>query len=481
LLLHARLVTAKLRITTTGFVLRFTILSALRGSIQIRASLMLGNAYRFFSFSAVAPLLLLLVHGCTTNAQTNGEQVSASADVATKAPALVSRFRGKPLKAFSMALRDLRAGRRDRVTILHIGDSHTAGDVFSGRLRALFQKDFGSGGRGVLPPGVPFDYFRPEQVEVTQQGSWKAHNSYKRGAAGPFGLSGFRLSGGQGEVITMTSTASPFQKLSLEFVKGPGRGTLDVTLDGKKVTSVATGSPRGGVGFETLQISAGASKVSLSPSGNGPVELLSWGTEAARPGIVYHSHGIVGATIDVMAKWDPSIVQAELKAWDPDLIVVAYGTNEGFNNGLDVSAYEKRFRRHLAALARGAPSASIAVVGPPDGNRLPAFCGNREGLDCETLSDAERKSYSKLTGTKSEVLCRWHPPPKLYAVKEAQERVAAQDGYFFWNWSSVMNGACGMHEWALTGLASKKDHVHLTEKGYARSADALYRAIRSNL
>jgi lysophospholipase L1-like esterase len=442
---------------------------------------MLSNVSRFFSFTAVAPLLLLLAQSCTTNAQTDGERATPSVDVATKAPAPVSRSRGKPLKAFSMALKDLRAGRRDRVTILHIGDSHTAGDVFSGRLRALFQKDFGLGGRGVLPPGVPFDYFHPKQVKVTQQSNWKAHNSYKRGTAGPFGLSGFRLSGGQGGAIAMESTTGPFQKLSLEFVKGPGRGVLDVTLDGKKVTSVATGSPRGGVGFETLQIPAGASKVSLSPSGNGPVELLSWGTEAARPGIVYHSHGIVGATIDVMSKWDPSIVQAELRVWDPDLIIVAYGTNEGFNDGLDVSAYETRFRRHLTALARGAPNASIVVVGPPDGNRLPAFCSSREGRGCETLSEAERSSYKKLAGAKSEALCRWHPPPKLYAVKEAQERVAAQDGYFFWDWSSVMKGACGMHEWALAGLASKKDHVHLTGKGYTRSADALYRAIRSNL
>ena len=41
------------------------------------------------------------------------------------------------------------------VAILQIGDSHTANDSFSGRMRELFQARFGDAGRGVLPPGVP--------------------------------------------------------------------------------------------------------------------------------------------------------------------------------------------------------------------------------------------------------------------------------------------------------------------------------------
>ena len=40
------------------------------------------------------------------------------------------------------------------LTILQIGDSHTANDSFSGRMREQFQARFGDGGRGILPPGV---------------------------------------------------------------------------------------------------------------------------------------------------------------------------------------------------------------------------------------------------------------------------------------------------------------------------------------
>jgi len=46
-------------------------------------------------------------------------------------------------------LYELKAGRIDRLTILQIGDSHTEADLFSGRLRALFQARFGNAGRGM--------------------------------------------------------------------------------------------------------------------------------------------------------------------------------------------------------------------------------------------------------------------------------------------------------------------------------------------
>ena len=57
------------------------------------------------------------------------------------------------LASFQRSLEQLRAGKLERVNILQIGDSHTAADHFSGRLRELFQASFGNAGRGMLPPG----------------------------------------------------------------------------------------------------------------------------------------------------------------------------------------------------------------------------------------------------------------------------------------------------------------------------------------
>src|SRR6202040_4391800 len=42
-----------------------------------------------------------------------------------------------------------------RMTILQLGDSHTAADFFTGRVRERLQEIYGSGGAGSIVPGVP--------------------------------------------------------------------------------------------------------------------------------------------------------------------------------------------------------------------------------------------------------------------------------------------------------------------------------------
>lgn len=120
------------------------------------------------------------------------------------------------------------------------------------------------------------------------------------------------------------------------------------------------------------------------------------------------------------------------------------------------------------------------MVGPPDANRLPRGCAGdgREPLDfaCAPLSPAEAAAYRSLAG--SEALCRWHPPPNLEVVRAVQREVTLARGHFFWDWSAVMGGACGTHEWAVAQPPlAFADHVHLKPDGYRRSADALFQLL----
>ena len=73
-----------------------------------------------------------------------------------------------PFFASLAALDDKEA--RAPVRILQIGDSHTANDSLSGRMRERLQGRFGAAGRGWLPAGIPFKYYRPHLVEVHETG-----------------------------------------------------------------------------------------------------------------------------------------------------------------------------------------------------------------------------------------------------------------------------------------------------------------------
>ncbi len=385
------------------------------------------------------------------------------------------------LANFHKALADLRSHRIGRVTIVQIGDSHTATDHFSGRLRELFQQRFGDGGRGMLPPGSPFPYWRPYQVEVSQTGGWQvlSSNSNGNGNAGIYGLSGFVVRG-RSRDDSMTLSAAEgrtFDRVEVEVMRQPGGGTLDVFIDGRSAGAIDT---RGAV-YDILRRSfdaPGSAHVELRPRGNGLVDVADWAVYRRTPGVVLTSHGFSGAQINLLGRWNFHLVAEQMRHLRPALIIVAFGTNEGFAPQEQLGDYAGEFRERLLTLQRAAPGASIVIVGPPDANRLPGYCGRNIGdkRPCVPLNRAEAASYSSLLANNDRKLCRWHTPAAVDYVRQAQQQVARQLNMYFWNWAAVQGGTCGADRWARQELAHR-DRVHMRQDGYWQSADQLFAAL----
>ena len=96
--------------------------------------------------------------------------------------------------------------------ILQIGDSHSAGDAITGAWRDVLQARYGSGGRGVLPPGRPFDGYITQGVTVSMSPGWSIASDFgKAWASGnpPLGLSAFSLtSRAAGATMALDAEAS---------------------------------------------------------------------------------------------------------------------------------------------------------------------------------------------------------------------------------------------------------------------------------
>ncbi len=339
------------------------------------------------------------------------------------------------------------------VRILVLGDSHTAGESWTGRLRDLFQERFGGVSRGTIAPGKPMRYYRPHRLRAGHTRGWSVRNS-RKGAPGPYGLTGFRLVGRTSGEFAWAETLSPgtFDRAVVEVVGGPGYGTLVARIDGRRVGRLATFSTRLEPLFIPVETGGRpARRLDLSLVGDGPVEILSVTLESGSAGIVLDSHGLVGATVGVIDAWDPELVRRELGERPPSLIVLAYGTNEGFDPTFDPAAYEAQFRRSLDLLRERAPGASILVVGPPDG----------------ALASVNRRRKPKKT--------EWVTPPFLAQVREIQRRVALAESCSYWDWSAAMGGPSAIHEWrAASPPLAGSDRIHLTDEGYAASADTLF-------
>lgn len=376
------------------------------------------------------------------------------------------------LRPFFQALHDIKTGRRTTpVEILQIGDSHTAGDFIASSVRSRLQARFGEAGRGVMPPGVPFKFYGPRQVDVTQSDGWKLEPSFPLAAgAPPFGLSGWRLVA-QRPHAKVTLTADPealFNRVRLCAMASPHGGKLVVSAggertaiplwrrtEGPKCSVVSFASPQ-----KTLEIIAERT----------PATLLSFGTWRWRGGVSLSNLGVIGSELADFAARDDEIMKAELKAYDPQLIILAYGTNDGYRKTLEPAAFEQLVRDQIRRLKRLAPAAAILVLGAPDANTvrpdIPEDGVHDLNFACAPLTDAERTNYDALVQAKDPALARWYPPPNLAPVREAQRRAAAAEGVAFWDWEARMGGPCTAHKLSRPGVGLMRgDHVHFTNDG----------------
>jgi lysophospholipase L1-like esterase len=439
----------------------------------------------------VAALGLLCLGGCSPPTDAAGAAPVPSA--AQRAPASVAapvtrslptdrhllEALGDParrLLPLLVALEAIETGQSDHpIDIIQLGDSHTANDAFSGRMRELFQERFGAAGRGMLPAGIPFEYFRPKLVTAAETPGWALSSSFRDPNDGPWGLAGTRERGTR-PVLTMTLTSTEpvgFGRAAIEVLSRPGAGALDISVDGGKPLVVPTAGSGLHAAWIDVHPAPGSHVLSASPHGDGPVELLAWEVERPGSGVLYENFGTIGATVDVMGRWDRDIVAAEFARRDPALILIAFGTNEGFRRRTDREAYRQLFIDRVRAISAAAPGAAILIIGPPDGNRLFKRAAGQAG---SCVPQVAEDAVGVLTAVKQPGRgAVWAPPPGLAKLRQAERQAAAAEHWYFWDWSAAMGGACAMHRWVEAdpplGMA---DHIHLKADGYRLGAQQLF-------
>ena len=404
----------------------------------------------------VAAGIVFLLVGCTGPTTDSAESRTPSELI----PARVSSKGVRPgpgasgLASFYHDLQRLQAGQLDHVRILQLGDSHTAGDVFSGYLRARFQERFGDAGRGMMPPGYTYHGLRQTEVKVTQSG-WVIHNSLKASDPGPFGISGFVATSTYSGARMAVSPVAPggFDIARVNYLHSTSGKPLEVLLDGRMAKVVPTAGPADTPGSLDLSAPPGTQTLEIVADAPG-VRITSWGIERHHQGVLFDSFGVSGATVDIFNHWDPSLVQWDLKQLRPSLIIVAYGTNEAFTSGFDATTYRQVFAQVLKNLKLMAPQASILVVGPPGGQR-----------------GSSKQKRSPSTGSTG----RWETPESVTEIRYIQHDTAVAFGDAYWDWASVLGGTRGFNKWVYSDPPLvRSDHIHFTVLGYETSAKALF-------
>jgi lysophospholipase L1-like esterase len=375
-----------------------------------------------------------------------------------------------PRATFLTASRDSnRSQHREAggLTVLQIGDSHTAADVFTGELRRSLQARYGNGGPGYIDAGKPHPGIRTAALNVSASSGWTYSALQKSETGADFYLSGFTAkTAHSGEALTFSSQQPiSYDLIEIEVSTGPRSGAINVTLDGVEPfqRSLATPNPDHVVyrfmpdGRATGELQ----RLSITTSEDLPVSISSVGIFNRRYGVSYSNIGFPGATIDLLNKFESNLFRDELKRLAPQIVVLGFGTNEGFNDNLDLDRYREHYLGVIRKIRESVPNVAIVMIGPPQAGRKSS---GYKASGCSSAANCRERAEEADN-------CAWPSPPQLSRVREIQKEIAKQEDIAFWDWSTIMPAKCGAHAWhvAATPLVTA-DHVHFTSEGYKASA-----------
>lgn len=332
------------------------------------------------------------------------------------------------------------------------GASHTAPDRYVGLVRRALQERFGDAGPGFVLPVRPFPGYDTSTARISWHGAWRALRGDRMAEGDAYGFAGFGveslMAGATGVLDTRGGRwgERPVGVYDVAFLHQPNGGRFEVRIDDRAAAVVDTGGELA-PGHAHFRVRDRAHRIEVRVLDDAPVRIFGVAMERDRSGVIVDTVGIPGSRARSHLRWDDATYRAELRRRAPDLVVLAYGTNESEDTNVPLHRYEADLTRVVHRIQHTVPTASCLLIGPSD-RPLPG--------DGDT----------------------WSPRPLTTDVIAVQRRVAAASGCGFFDLQAFMGGPMSMMRWVESDPPfAQPDHIHFTPEGHARLAEVMTDAL----
>ncbi|MEZ4249386.1 MAG: GDSL-type esterase/lipase family protein [Polyangiales bacterium] len=359
---------------------------------------------------------------------------------------------GRSLASFHAALRRAERGA-GQARLVFFGASHVASDLFTGHIREAMQQRFGDAGHGLILPAHPWRTYRHRGVELeSSRRDWQSEKvRVGTDAPEPFGVHGVYVQSSRANAYgrlrtTASGIGSTASLFDVYYQTRPDGGSFEVSIDGREVQTVSTQSDTLGAGYATFHVPDAQHELELQVRGDGTVRFFGVAVERDAPGVIVDTLGINGARARYHLLWEDATYREQLQRRRPDLVVLAYGTNESGDDA-PIERYEAELRSVVARVRETVPDASCLLVGPSD------------------------RPVRRGDGT-------FEDRPRTGQIIEVQHRVAIESGCGFFDLVAFTGGPLSMVQWvAHEPPYAAPDHVHYTRRGYERLGEVLLGAL----
>ncbi|MEO7095598.1 MAG: hypothetical protein ABI175_20240, partial [Polyangiales bacterium] len=219
---------------------------------------------------------------------------------------------GHALDAFYAALAKTESGvPGSAVRVAHYGDSLIVSDFMSSTLRRRFQARFGDAGHGFILIAKAWKWYLHYDVSHSASEGWITNRIVNpRIADELYGYGGVSFRSSDMGVKATFGTSKPppaglpdegfgrrVSRFQVHYLEQPKGGKFDLSIDGKKVSTIDTLTPAGGTEkahkTATVNVDDGEHSLEVKISGGAEARLFGVALEREVPGVVWDALGVL--------------------------------------------------------------------------------------------------------------------------------------------------------------------------------------------
>ena len=256
--------------------------------------------------------------------------------------------------------------RGQDVRVIHYGDSPTTADLVTGDVRVLLQRQFGDAGTGFTLIAKPWAWYNHRGVEMNSA-NWKIDIAGVGPARdGWFGLGGATFRGSEGAIARWKLKDGHHRVAEVAYQAQAEGGEFSFEADGVEVGRADTVAETGQSAYARFDLPEGSKEFALKVT-RGTVRLYGVEFRKSGPGVIYSSLGVNGASVTMLSHaFNTAHWAAQLQHYRPDLVVLAYGTNESGYPAFIDSTWGRELTTAVRRLRAALPEASILLMSPMD-------------------------------------------------------------------------------------------------------------------
>lgn len=339
---------------------------------------------------------------------------------------------------------------KEKLTVIHFGDSHCQNDALPGQIRKRMQEVHGATGRGLMFPTSTARTYSSIEYKTKHTGKWIAERSFRMRLKLPLGIRGMSCRTEQANSSLVFEFKKPvpknYRQLKIFCKRDIRSFDIVVETSGKRIPVIVDASSRKPyIEVELPAITDQKLTLHIVRRNKYESEFEFYGMsleDEADKGAVVHNAGVGAAKYNSLL--NQILLWEQLPHLQPDVAIIDFGTNDYLYYDKIEPELESEIKTIIDKMRKAVPDICIILTSTQD-----LFWKKKNCMSGEPFSDMMHKiAYDK------------------------------KCALFDWYW--ISGGQRKMLDWTKSRLA-QPDMVHLTVKGYRLKGDLFFEALQNSL